>query len=102
MAIFPLSTPTHNFYLQTDASVIEKIKITYVQNGKIVLTKETKDVTFNGNVCSVKLTQEETKNFEPNETVEIQVRILTAAGDSVPSEIIIVPCGRVLDNEVMT
>lgn len=96
-----LTTPEHKFTLQIDPSVISKIRITYAQNNAIVLTKENGDVSLDGNVATVKLTQEETKKFVADKEVEIQARVLTLGGDALASEIIKVDVQKVLDDEVM-
>lgn len=96
-----LTTPEHKFTLQTDPSAISKVRITYAQNNAIVLTKQDGDVSLNGNVATVKLTQDETKKFIADKEVEIQVRVLTLGGDALASEIIKVDVQKVLDDEVM-
>ena len=96
-----LTTPEHKFTLQIDPSVIGKIRITYAQNNAIVLNKEGNDVSIDGNIAKVKLTQEETKKFTADKEVEIQVRVLTLGNDALASDIIKVDVKRVLDDEVM-
>ncbi len=95
------TTPTHRFTLDIDPSLISKIRITYAQNGDTILTKNEEDVTLDDNIAEVKLTQEETNLFDFGVNVKIQVRVLTTGGDALASEIFKVPCGRVLDDEVM-
>lgn len=97
-----LTTPEHRFTLQLDPSAISKIRITYAQNNAIVLTKEDGDVSLNGNVATVKLTQEETKQFVVDKEVEIQVRVLTLGNDALASDIIKVDVKKVLDDEVIS
>lgn len=97
-----LTTPAHKFALQIDPAVIDKIRITYVQNNEIILTKQNEEVSFEGNIAKVKLTQEETKKFDAGSMVEIQVRILTLGNDALASDIIKTDVKRVLDDEVMT
>lgn len=96
-----LTTPEHKFTLQIDPSVISKVRIIYAQNNAIVLTKEGEDVSLDGNVAKVKLTQDETKKFTADKEVEIQVRVLTLGGDALASDIIKVDVKKVLDDEVM-
>lgn len=96
-----LTTPEHKFTLQIDPSVISKVRITYAQNNAIVLTKEGEEVSLDGNVARVKLTQEETKKFTADKEVEIQVRVLTLGNDALASDIIKVDVKKVLDDEVM-
>ena len=51
-----MTTPEHKFTLQIELYVIGKIRITYAQNNAIVLTKEGNDVSIDGNIAKVKLT----------------------------------------------
>ena len=94
------STPVHYFHMEIDVSTIERIRITYAQNGKTVLQKEDDEISWVDNVAVVKLTQRETAMFSRNNSVEIQVRVLTANGDSLFSEIRRISCEKVLDEEV--
>lgn len=96
-----LTTPEHKFTLQIDPAVISKVRITYAQNNAIVLNKEGDAVSLDGNIAKVKLTQEETKEFQSNKEVEIQVRVLTLGGDALASDIIKADVKKVLDDEVM-
>ena len=95
------TTPTHEFTLGIDANLISKIRITYAQGGSIVLTKNLEDVTIEGNVVKVNLTQDETRFFNTEQTVEIQVRIITTGNDALTSNIILTRCERVIDGGEM-
>lgn len=95
------STPTHTFTLPIGVDKIAKLRITYAQLGRIVLTKTEEDVTISGNTVSVQLTQSETLAFRDNRDVEIQIKALTKGGESLVSEIWRVDAGRCLDDEVM-
>lgn len=95
------TTPTHKFNIPMDASIIKSVRITYAQQGKVLLTKESEDCHINGNVIELKLTQEETLLFDEFSSVQIQVRVLTAGGDALASELIRVPCGAILDKVVL-
>lgn len=95
------TTPTHEYELDIDTSIISQIRITYSQDGNIILTKNENDVEFVGNVAKVRLNQEETNLFGSDKIVEIQVRVLTLGNDAPASDIMRVPCERVLDDEVL-
>ena len=95
------TTPTHEYELDIDTSIISQIRITYSQDGNIILTKNENDVEFVGNVAKVRLDQEETNLFKADKIVEIQVRVLTLGNDAPASDIMRVPCERVLDDEVL-
>ena len=94
------TTPTHTFNLPFDTALIDKIKITYAQNGVVVLTKEKADCSFEGNAVTVKLSQEDTLKLDASR-VQIQVRVLTTGGDALASDIVTKPCGEVLEEGVL-
>lgn len=95
------TTPTHEFELSIGRETIKKILITYSQNKKVVLEKTEGDVSWNGNIAYVTLTQEETLKFDPEDSVEIQLRVLSYNDGVIPSPTFIVPVGRVLNSEVL-
>lgn len=95
------TTPTHTFTLPFDTGLIKSVRVVYAQGGKVVLTKNTDDCTLDGNTISYKLTQEESLCFRNNQQVEIQVRVLTASGESLASDVMSVFVGRCLDDEVI-
>lgn len=95
------TTPTHTFFLPFETDVIKDVRITYVQNGTVVLNKEAENCTMKGNEVSVKLTQEDTMMFNEGACVEVQVRVLTVAGDALASEIVRIGCDRILDDGVL-
>lgn len=94
------STPTHRFRFGSDPSQYDVILVTYSQNGQIVLEKEQSDLTFDGNVASVTLTQAETNLFSEG-VVTIQIRIAMANGYSFPSQKVVVPVEDVLNDTVL-
>ena len=95
------TTPTHQFTIPMEASSVQAVRVSYAQNDKLILTKEGEDCRVEGNVIEVKLSQEETLLFDGFSSVQIQVRVLTTAGDALASDLIRVPCGAVLDKEVL-
>ena len=95
------TTPTHTFFLPFDTGMIKDARITYSQNGSVVLKKEAKNCAMEGNEVSVKLTQEDTMMFNEGVCVEVQVRVLTLAGDALASEIVRIGCDRILDDGVL-
>ncbi len=93
------STPTHNFKHKLDAAIIHKVRVIYSQDDVVVLRKEGSDCIKNGNKISVDLTQEDTLMFKEG-TVQIQLRILTTYGKSIPSKIYTVNVYKLLEDEV--
>lgn len=86
--MYRATTPTHTFELPFEyEQFVKKILITYKQGSKIVLEKtETDDITINGKTVSYQLTQSETKLFEKDIIVDIQIRVLTNGGQSIASQ----------------
>ena len=95
------TTPLHTFNLPIDTNVIDRVRIVYAQNGTVVLKKENADCTLEGNLIKVKLTQEDTLNFNGAQPVEIQLRTVLTDGEAYKSQIVRVTVGRCLDNEVL-
>lgn len=93
------STPTHIFNVSLDPDLISKVRILYSQNKALVLKKEHSDCVIEGQKITVKLTQADTLAFKDG-TAEVQLRINTPSGDSIPSQIYIVSVERLLENEV--
>lgn len=95
------STPKHEFTIPFDISLVKEFKVTYKQNGKIILEKYLKDFKVNGDTLSVTLAQEETFLFADSVNVELQARVLTMGGDAVSSDIRIITAEKCLDREVL-
>ena len=97
-----LTTPTHEFELDIDVDIIEKIYIDYAQNGKILVEKTINDVTFNQNCAIIEMTQEETKKFDAKiPIVDFQIRIIDKASHSIASDILHLSLEDVLNDEVL-
>ena len=95
------TTPTHTFQLPFGTETIKTIQIAYAQNGNEKLTKGNADCTFEGNVVTCKLTQEDTFKFAHGECVEVQVRVLTLGNDALASRVMRVHCNECLSDEVL-
>lgn len=95
------TTPTHKFSVDIDTGLIAKLRISYEQNGKIVLNKEKKDCTFYGNTITTKLSQEETMKFDAPGNVRIQLHAISTGGDSLATMPVSVPVYILLDKVVL-
>lgn len=96
------TTPTHTFNIPFDTSLVDEVKILYAQDDVVVIEKTTADCTLDYKKISVTLTQEDTFAFDCKKAVEIQLRVLTTAGEAlatVPEKVGVTKC---LDNEVLT
>jgi hypothetical protein len=95
------TTPTHEFTIPFDVSLVDKLKITYSQNGKEVLVKYAEDCKFDGNTVSVTLSQEDTFLFKECENALIQMRVKAKDGGVHGSDVGTIPVLRCLDREVL-
>jgi hypothetical protein len=95
------TTPTHKFRLPFSAETVSKFKVIYAQDDVVILTKENESCECNGNVITVRLTQEETLLFDSKKIVQIQIRILTLGGDALASDIKLVDVDNCLESEVI-
>ena len=93
------TTPTHTFTLPFDAALVEKLRITYAQAGREILVKSDGDLSIEGNVVTVQLTQEETLAFRCNREVEMQIAARTPDGDVIKSTILRTKVARCLNSE---
>lgn len=97
----PGATPTHTFNLPISTDEIAALRITYEQSGKIVLQKEKDECELNDKQVIVKLSQEETLEFDSNAIARMQVKVRTTGGDVLVSEIIKKTPNIVLDKGVI-
>ena len=107
------TTPVHSFTFPIDPENISKLLLTYAQHGEIVLNKTKEDFSFEGNVGTVTLTQEETNLFDDtpdcgefisgtnSPMVEIQLRGLTTNNQAIATDIWRVPLRKILNDEVL-
>lgn len=95
------TTPTHKFNVDIDTSLLNEVRISYEQNGKIVLYKEKDDCVIADNAITVKLTQEETLKFDAPGSVRVQIHALTNGGDSLVTKPMAFPAYILLDKVVL-
>ena len=95
------TTPTHTFTLPIDSDQCVKVRIIYAQDNVVLIKIDGDRVAYSGDTVSCKLTQEETQALDCMKLCDVQVRVLTVAGDAMASEIIRVKVGRCLDDEVL-
>lgn len=95
------TTPTHTFTLPFDTEIVRAVEITYSQNGKVVLQKDERCCTLDGNTISTKLSQVDTFEFDECVNVEIQIRVLDYNDQAFASDIMCISCGRCLSSEVL-
>ena len=95
------TTPTLTFTIPFDSGIIQALYISFVQNGQEVLTLTEQDCTLDEKTVTVKLSQAQTLKLGSGRAVEIQMRVLTAEGDALASQILRCPVERILkDGEI--
>ena len=95
------TTPTHIFRLPFSVLAIQDVRVIYAQRDEQILVKETADCTLEGNRISVTLTQEDTFKFDHSKCVQIQLRVSTAGGQVLASQIKHIDVEKCLDSEVI-
>lgn len=74
-----MTTPTNRFTLPFSASLVSKVRISYVQEDVVVLSKTEANCTKSGNEIRVTLTQQETGSFAPG-PLKVELRVMTSDG----------------------
>lgn len=96
-------TPTLEFTMPFDTSLIAELYITITQNGATALEKTLSDCNCNDTSVSLTLTQEDTLRLEqkPYSDSEMQIRVRTIAGEALASNIMRIYVGRILKDGVI-
>lgn len=95
------TTPTLEFELPFEVSLIEKASIVLSQNGSVIIDKSLDDCKVEDQTLVLKLTQSETLKLREDTKTEIQVRVRTHDGTALASDIISVDTKRILkDGEI--
>jgi hypothetical protein len=97
------TTPTLEFTMPFDTSLIAELYITITQNGATALEKTLSDCNCNDTSVSLTLTQEDTLRLEqkPYSDSEMQIRVRTVAGEVLASDIMSIYVGRILKDGVI-
>ena len=97
------TTPTLEFKLPFDTSLIAEMYITITQNGVTVLEKNLSDCNCSGTLVLLTLTQEDTLRLkqQPQSNNEMQIRVRTTAGEALASDIMSVYVGKILKEGVI-
>lgn len=95
------TTPTLEFAIPFDTSLISEAFVTLAQNGAVVVDKPLKECNCSGNKLTVRLTQEETLKLQENDMTEVQLRARTVNGEAVASQIFRDSTERILKDGVI-
>ena len=105
--MYRVTTPTHTFTLPMNTQYLKEIQIMYKQGG-LKIKKHYQDgklpsgMTLDGKKVIIKLTQEETKQFDARGNVAIQVRVLTDDDDAFASQIFTLGIDEVLNEDILS
>lgn len=94
------TTPTHQFALPFKAEDVAALRLTYVQDNKIVLEKTKADLKTDGNLWSITLTQEESALFSVG-YASAQIRVVTTNGKALASGVMTLRVGGVFHEGVL-
>lgn len=97
------TTPTLEFTLPFDTSLIAEMYITLTQNGTTTMEKTLSDCNCSGTSVSLTLTQEDTLGLrqQSRSQGEMQIRVRTTAGEALASDIMSVYIGKILKDGVI-
>lgn len=104
--MYRVTTPYLTFTLPIQTSTCKEVLVTIKQN-ETTLTKHYENSTmpsgmsFDGKNVIVKLTQEETKAFNPKVSALTQIRVLTNADDAYASQVFSLKVSDVLNEEIL-
>lgn len=98
----PGETPKHTLNIKNfNMTLIDKVRVTYDQFGKVILQKEKPDVHIENGKLWVKLTQEESLRFKDGQPFKIQWSITTTGGECFRTPPFTVPCEETIDKEAL-
>lgn len=81
------TTPTFLFKFSVDLSLLKEWRICFAQDGKENLVKTEKDCQIDqNNVVFIKLTQDETLEFDTKKYIKLQAKALTNDDNVIPSD----------------
>lgn len=101
MSMIRGTTPTLEFTLPFEVSLLEDAYVTLAQKGVEILSKCLHECSCGENKLVVTLKQEETLLLCCNYKTEIQIRVKTADGMALASNIITVDTERILKDGVI-
>lgn len=95
------TTPTLQFTMPFDTSILSCLYLTLAQRGATILEKCLDDCDCNGAEVTCKLTQADTLKINAKHPVDFQVRAKTVNDDALASQIVSLSAGRILkDGEI--
>lgn len=80
------TTPEHEFDLPYPKELVESLRVTYGQKGKVIFTKRWGDCKITDDKIIVSLSQEETFLFSAQHHIQIEIRLKLTDGKVVRTE----------------
>ncbi len=90
------TTPTLEFTIPFDTTLIGQAYVTLCQNGVTVLEKDKAECSITESSILVPLTQRDTLALKADTGIEVQLRVLTVTGDALVSKIYRTTAERIL------
>ena len=95
------TTQSYTFEIDLPTSEIEKAKVSFEQDGNIIIEKREDDLGFYENCIGVVLSQEETFLFDKEKVFHIQLRVKTKDGAVLSTDEFVRSIYPCLDREVL-
>lgn len=95
------TTPTLEFTIPFDTSLLSEAWVTLSQNDEIVIDKQLKDCSCDEKKLTVDLTQAETLQLDCDSKTEIQLRVKLSTGKALASAVIVVDTERIIKDGVI-
>lgn len=96
------TTPKHTFKLPFSIPDGSVVRVIYKQSENVLFVKTANDCAIEADTISLRLTQEETFQFDVRYKVRIQIRILTPNDEALESEVIVRTVKECLEREVLS
>lgn len=90
------TTPTLEFILPFDTSLLAEAFVTIAQGGVVLINKTLGDCMLDGMKMTLRLEQVDTLKLKGNAMAEIQIRARTTNGDAIASDIMYEMAERIL------
>ena len=96
------TTPTFKFNFNIDLSGLDisKMYITFAQHGAPIFEKSLEDISIDGNVAIIDLTQAETLLLECNAPLSVQARVKVGSKAYATNIVKINPCTILKEGEI--
>lgn len=95
------TTPDLEFRIPIDFESIDKLWLTFAQADEELFTLEKSSCSGNGNVFTVKLSQEQTLMLNDQKTTQIQMRAKTYEGEALLSNVVRKPTLKAIKKGVL-